>query len=110
MSPDPEPGGSEAPRPPRATRPPPPPGTVTIRCRLDGPLVVECAPDIAEAGVRVRVTDETGRELPPPDPARPAALCRCGGSAARPWCDGSHRFNGWRTAPPPPQDGPGGPA
>lgn len=55
---------------------------VTIRCRVDGPYVVEG---------NVRVTDADGNIFPL-DTTKPAiALCRCGHSQKRPFCDGSHR-------------------
>lgn len=81
---------------PRPSREPPPAGTVRIRCRLDGPLVVELAADLEAQGVRVCVTGPEGTGLASPDPDKPPALCRCGGSGAKPWCDGSHRTNGFR--------------
>ena len=41
---------------------------------------------------------------------RPVFLCRCGGSATKPFCDRSHRANGFRSAvraaPPPPRTPP----
>lgn len=72
---------------------------VTIRCRVDGPLVVEGP---------VRVTDAEGNVFPL-DGSKPAvALCRCGQSGKRPFCDGSHRSAGFRAddrapKPAPPQ-------
>lgn len=77
-------------------------GHVTIRCRLDGPLVVEMPP---EGGVVLRVTDHVGGEFPLPTGKRAVALCRCGHSAHRPFCDGSHKAHGFaaaETAPPAP--------
>jgi len=35
----------------------------------------------------VRLTDVDGGEIPHPDPV---ALCRCGGSSNKPFCDGTH--------------------
>ncbi|UZN05227.1 CDGSH iron-sulfur domain-containing protein [Cellulomonas sp. S1-8] len=35
---------------------------------------------------------------PVPTRRRTVALCRCGGTAAPPWCDGTHKVNGFRTA------------
>ena len=62
---------------------------VTIRVRDDGPLLVEGA---------VKVLDAAGNEFPR-DPAKPAvALCRCGQSASRPFCDGSHRTCGFASS------------
>ena len=51
----------------------------------DGPLIVR-----GEFTLR----DEDGREI---DPGRHTiALCRCGRSRLRPFCDGSHRRAGYR--------------
>ncbi|MEK6249510.1 MAG: CDGSH iron-sulfur domain-containing protein [Planctomycetales bacterium] len=66
---------------------------VHIRCRENGPLVVEGS---------VVVTDHEGKPFPI-SPDKPAvALCRCGVSGNRPFCDGSHRtadFQACETAP-----------
>jgi CDGSH-type Zn-finger protein len=70
------------------------PGCVTIRCRQHGPLVVEMP---AEGGLRLRVTDHEGRELPLPDHKRAVALCRCGQTATKPFCDGSHKTAGQKS-------------
>ena len=71
------------------------PGCVTIRCRENGPLVVEMPP---EGGLRLRVTDHTGGEFPLPEHKRAVALCRCGHSATTPFCDGSHKTSGFAAA------------
>lgn len=86
MTPD-DPPQTRGPKPKR----PLPPRSVTVRCRLDGPLVVEISPDSLALGVGLRVTDHEGRELPLPDDGRPLALCRCGHSSRKPFCDGSHK-------------------
>ncbi len=55
---------------------------VTIRIRDNGPLVVEGP---------ITVTDSEGNKFPL-NPDKPAvALCRCGHSNNKPFCDGSHR-------------------
>lgn len=72
-------------------------GCVTLRCREDGPLVVEL-PDAADgAGPTFRVIDHQGAEFRLPDGKRAIALCRCGQSANRPFCDGAHRASGFRS-------------
>lgn len=71
----------------------------SIRLRRNGPYVIE--------GEGVRVVDCNGVEL---HPARhPIALCRCGASATKPFCDGSHARVGFHPdgdAPAPPSGRP----
>ena len=55
---------------------------VSIRIRDNGPLLVEGT---------FRLLDGEGNPLPL-DPEKPAfALCRCGASANKPFCDGAHK-------------------
>jgi len=62
---------------------------VTIRLRDNGPLVVEGP---------VRIIDAEGNEFTV-DSSKPAiALCRCGQSSRRPFCDGTHRECGFAAA------------
>ena len=70
-------------------------GFVTLRCREDGPLVVELPVLVAAAGPGFRVVDHTGAEFALPEGKRAVALCRCGHSGTRPFCDGSHRAHGF---------------
>ena len=51
-----------------------------ITIRDNGPYLIE--------GDDVSVTDASGAEVPVE--RRPFALCRCGASANKPFCDGSH--------------------
>ena len=60
---------------------------LTIRCRENGPLVV-MGP--------VRVIDHLGNEFVPPPGKERVALCRCGHSGNRPFCDGSHKQSGFQ--------------
>src|SRR2546422_5719270 len=67
-----------------------------ITPKPNGPLIVEGP---------VKIVTPDGRELavPPRKDGRPAevvVLCRCGGSATKPFCDGSHKRNGFSDAPP----------
>ena len=54
---------------------------IVVRCRENGPLVVQGA---------VRVVDHLGNEFAVPAGKEFVALCRCGRSGNRPFCDGSH--------------------
>jgi CDGSH-type Zn-finger protein len=83
--------------------------TVTIRTRENGPLVVSL-----DAGVEVRITDHLGNVFPIP-PGKPSvALCRCGASHTKPFCDGQHKQCGFVAAetavPPGTEPTPTGPA
>ncbi len=53
---------------------------MTVRLRKNGPYVID--------GEDVRVIDWNGAEYSVV--RRPVALCRCGASATKPFCDGSH--------------------
>ncbi|MDE0393865.1 MAG: CDGSH iron-sulfur domain-containing protein [Gammaproteobacteria bacterium] len=53
-----------------------------IRIQTNGPLIIE-------GGVPLR--DQEGSEIATPPGGRPYALCRCGVSARKPFCDGSHK-------------------
>jgi CDGSH-type Zn-finger protein len=67
---------------------------ITIRCRENGPYVVPAA--------SVKVVDHLGHEFPLPAGKENIALCRCGHSKSKPFCDGSHRtveFKAAETAP-----------
>lgn len=76
-----------------------PPGpVVTIRCREHGPLVVELPPAPPGPAVFLRVTDHLGQAFPLPTHKRAVALCRCGQTKNRPFCDGSHRDCGFSAA------------
>jgi CDGSH-type Zn-finger protein len=57
----------------------------TIRLRHNGPIVIE--------GDEVEVVDWEGRVYP--IDRRPIALCRCGQSSRKPFCDGTHRVCGF---------------
>lgn len=62
---------------------------VTIRVRPNGPLLVEGA---------ITVLDHEGNPFPL-NPDKPnVALCRCGQSARRPFCDGTHNKCGFEAA------------
>ncbi|HUP48503.1 MAG TPA: CDGSH iron-sulfur domain-containing protein [Thermoanaerobaculia bacterium] len=59
--------------------------SITIKIRDNGPLVVEG---------EFRLIRADGQEVP----VRKAALCRCGGSTTKPFCDGTHSKIGFQGA------------
>lgn len=60
--------------------------TVTITIRNNGPFVI--APDQVS---QVRLVDHEGNVVPPRSAeGKPMSLCRCGASAVKPFCDGTH--------------------
>ena len=75
------------------------PSRVTIRVKQNGPYLIE----LADAS-NVRIVDAAGRELSP-EPGRQVALCRCGGSATKPFCDKTHRRLGVADPAPLPESG-----
>jgi CDGSH-type Zn-finger protein len=60
----------------------------TIRLRKNGPYLVE--------GDDVKLLDWDGNEYP--IAKRPFALCRCGASTKKPFCDGTHSKTGFAAA------------
>jgi CDGSH-type Zn-finger protein len=65
------------------------PEPLVIRCRENGPLVIQGP---------CRVVDHLGNEFPLPAGKPAVALCRCGQSHNKPFCDGSHRACGFQAA------------
>ena len=75
-------------------------GEFVIRVRENGPLIIQCP---------VQVVDHTGNAFQIPIDKPAVALCRCGHSATKPFCDGSHKRVGFvaaETAPPAAQSEP----
>jgi CDGSH-type Zn-finger protein len=69
--------------------------TITIRMRENGPLVLPA---------KFKIVDHQGNEFVLPVGKENVALCRCGASKTKPFCDGSHKtcgFQATETAPPP---------
>jgi CDGSH-type Zn-finger protein len=62
---------------------------LVIRCRENGPYVIQGT---------VRVVDHQGNEFAIPAGKDTVALCRCGHSKNKPFCDGSHRQCGFLAA------------
>ena len=59
--------------------------SVTITIRENGPLLVEGD---------FKLVDAAGNEVP----LKKKALCRCGGSTMKPFCDGTHSKIGFQGA------------
>lgn len=69
---------------------------LTIRCRENGPLVIQGS---------IRVVDHLGNPFLLPVGKDTIALCRCGNSQRKPFCDGTHKqvnFQAPEVAPAPP--------
>jgi CDGSH-type Zn-finger protein len=60
--------------------------TITIKIRDNGPYLIE--------GDDFRLVDAAGNEVP----VTKRALCRCGGSTMKPFCDGTHSKIGFQGA------------
>jgi len=59
---------------------------VTVKMLQDGPLLVEG---------ECQITDAQGNALP--SKGDKTHLCRCGSSANKPFCDGSHKRIGFKS-------------
>ena len=73
---------------------------VVIRLRENGPLVIQGP---------IKIVDHLGNEFLIPPGKDNVALCRCGQSKNKPFCDGSHRqcaFQAVELAPTPTTDQP----
>lgn len=62
---------------------------IVIRCRDNGPLVIK-AP--------IQVVDHDGKPFTIPAGKETIALCRCGASKNKPFCDGAHNGCGFQAA------------
>ena len=75
----------------------PAPGRVEIKVRKNGSLLV--TGDFT-------LVDHEGREIPRPVGKPNVALCRCGHSARKPFCDSAHKTCGFVDPPEPLSDAP----
>ncbi len=60
-------------------------GRLRVNPRPDGPLKIEGPMAMTGAGAKSILSGTR------------AVLCRCGGSGTKPFCDGSHKTNGFRS-------------
>ena len=63
--------------------------SVKIVCRPNGPYLVE--------GDAIELIDAAGNAVPT-EPGKKYALCRCGASVNKPFCDGTHSKVGFQAA------------
>ena len=91
------PGLAVAGQPPEepAGEPHPGPAAATLVACPNGPLLLRGD---------VEILTETGE--PVPRLRRTVALCRCGASSIKPYCDGTHKLTGFTTGPTPRASGP----
>jgi 3-phenylpropionate/trans-cinnamate dioxygenase ferredoxin subunit len=62
---------------------------VTIKIRPNGPYLVSGS---------IELQDGDGNVVPLPEGRPMVALCRCGGSVTKPFCDGTHSKIGFEAA------------
>ena len=65
---------------------------LTIKVRLNGPYAV----DLTSGDFLL--TDHEGNPIPLPEGKSTIALCRCGASSRKPFCDGTHSKIGFQGA------------
>lgn len=65
---------------------------VTITVRLNGPYRVDLT------GGEIALVDHEGNPIPLPEGKTTIALCRCGASTRKPFCDGMHSKIGFVAA------------
>ena len=61
----------------------------TIKIRENASLFIT-----PEDAAQLQLVDHAGNEIPLP-PGKGIALCRCGASKRKPFCDASHKLIGW---------------
>ncbi len=62
---------------------------IVIRCRENGPYLLQGP---------AKIMDHLGNEFVIPPGKESIALCRCGQSNKKPFCDGTHRQVGFQAA------------
>lgn len=76
-------------------RPAVPAGSAAARARRRPTVIVACPDGPLLVRGDAEVVDASG--VPVPRRRATVALCRCGASALKPWCDGSHKATGFTT-------------
>ena len=65
---------------------------VTIKVRNNGPYAIDLTTGA------INLVDADGNPIPLPEGKTTIALCRCGGSSRKPFCDGTHSKIGFKGA------------
>ena len=65
---------------------------LTIKVRQNGPYAIDLTTG------EVLLTDHEGTPIPLPEGKTTIALCRCGASSRKPFCDGTHSKIGFKGA------------
>ena len=65
---------------------------VTIKVRNNGPYAVDLTTG------QINLVDADGNPIALPEGKTTIALCRCGGSSRKPFCDGTHSKIGFKGA------------
>ena len=66
---------------------------ITIKVRENGPYLIT-----NDDAAQVTIVDHQGNVLTGPKPGKGIALCRCGASTTKPFCDGTHSRIGFIAA------------
>jgi CDGSH-type Zn-finger protein len=67
--------------------------TITIKVRATGAYFID---DVDKS--QINLVDHEGNPIPFPEGKKGIALCRCGGSTTKPFCDGTHSRTGFLAA------------
>ena len=70
---------------------------VRTMTRAAAPLITACADGPLLVRGDIEIVDATGSPIP--CSRRTVALCRCGVSTIKPFCDGTHKIVGFKTEP-----------
>ena len=65
---------------------------LTIKVRNNGPYAIDLTTG------EINLVDADGNTIPLPEGKTTIALCRCGGSSRKPFCDGTHSKIGFKGA------------
>ncbi len=65
---------------------------IVIRCRDNGPFVIKGALQLAA----IQIVDHDGNAFKIPEGKESIAICRCGASKNKPFCDGAHNGCGFQ--------------